>query len=106
MNEGKIGGPCNWLSPLTMLSVGPRKPPGKRRAFLHHQSMFSSLPRLGKAIVKTHFLEAFLFGAMLLLLLLSFSSTMANATTLYHGGSGGQPPAATTPEPSPTPPNL
>jgi hypothetical protein len=102
----EIGGPCNWLSPLTMLWAGPRKPPGKRRAFLHHQSTFSSLSHLGKAIVKAHFLEAFLFGAMLLLLLLSFSSTMANATTLYHGGSGGQPPAATTPEPSPTPPNL
>lgn len=43
--------------------------------------MFSSLSRLGKAIAKAHFLEAFLFGVMLLL---RFSSTMANATTLYH----------------------
>jgi hypothetical protein len=62
MKGMEIGGPCNWLSPLTMLLVGPRKPPGKKRAFLHHQSMFSFLSCLGKAIAKAHFLEAFLFG--------------------------------------------
>ncbi len=89
------------LSPVTMLWVGPRKPLGKRRAFLHHQCSLS-LSGLGKAIVKAHFLEAFLFGVNVVTVVAQFFlnngecyHSFRSNISCYHSH-----------EPSPTPPKL